>query len=435
MSLKIIKTLFSYLANLKLAIIILLTLALSSSLGSIIEQNKDFQFYEENYNFSILGVPLYKLIGIFCLDNIYNSFWFISLLIILSISLLSCTFIQQFPTLNFSRRYYFYKQPNQFHKLFLKLESTRVAKSKLVFNLLTNSYSLFFQKNCIYAYKGLISRLGPIVVHISLICILIGSCASSIEGFTSQELIPKTEVFHIQNIIKTGIFAYIPQENFRINDFWSIHNKSGIIKQFYSDISILDSKGIEIKRKTISVNNPLLFKQVSLYQSDWGILGIRLAIGKIESILNANIIQIPVLKINQGNSKLWISSFAFDQKSYENSILLLRDNRGQLTIFNKKGQFIKTQNLGEINPNENFNHINFIEILSSTGIQIKSDPGLKLIYIGFFVLIISSLISYLSFSEFWLLDTSKNIVLGARTNRSKLNLRIEILNLQRFLFN
>lgn len=429
------KTLFLYLANLKLAIIILLTLALCSSFGSIIEQNKDFQFYQDNYNFFILGVPFYKFIKIFYLDNIYSSFWFLSLLVLLAVSLLSCTFVQQLPTLNFSRRYYFYKQPNQFNRLFLKIKSTKVAKSRLVFDLLTKNYSLFFQKDCIYAYKGLISRLGPIIVHISLISILVGSCASSIKGFTSQELIPKSEVFHIQNIIKTGIFSYIPQENFRINDFWSIYNKSGIVKQFYSDISIIDSNGIEMKRKTISVNNPLLFKELSLYQSDWSILGFRLEITKKQPNSTSKIIQIPVLKINQGNSKLWISSFNNDKKTNDNSILLLRDNRGQLNIFNNRGQFIKTQNLEEINFIENFNQINFIEILPSTGIQIKSDPGLKLIYIGFFVLIISSLISYLSFSEFWLLNTTIGVILGARTNRSKVNLRIEILNLQRFLFN
>lgn len=429
------KTLFLYLANLKLAILILLTLALCSSFGSIIEQNKDFSFYEDNYSFLVLGVPFYEIIKLFYLDNIYNSFWFIGLLILLSISLLSCTFVQQLPTLKFSRRYYFYKQSKQFNRLFLKVESNRVCKSKLVFNLFTKNYSLFFQKNCVYAYKGLISRLGPIIVHISLICILVGSCTSSIKGFTSQELVPKSEVFHIQNIIKTGIFSYIPQDNFRINDFWSIYNKSGDVKQFYSDISILNNKGIELKRKTISVNNPLLFKELSFYQSDWNILGFRLEISPIRSILKSKIIQIPVLKINQGNSKLWISSFIIDEKNNENSIFLLKNNRGQLSIFNNKGQFIKTQNLGEIDYTRKFNQLNLIEILPSTGIQIKSDPGLKLIYIGFFVLIISSLISYLSFSEFWLLETSTNVILGAKTNRSKVNLRVEILNLQRFLFN
>ncbi len=388
----------------------------------------------DNYSFSIIGIPFYKFIKLFSLANIYNSFWFISLLILLSISLLSCTFIQQLPTLNFSRRYYFYKQPKQFNRLFLKLESTQVAKRKLIFNLLIRHYSLFFQRNCIYAYKGLISRLGPIIVHISLICILVGSCISSIKGFTSQELIPKSEIFHIQNIIKTGVFSYIPQDSFRINDFWSIYNKNGDIKQFYSDISILNNKGIELKRKTISVNNPLLFKELSLYQSDWNILGCRLEIVNEQSNLPSKIIQIPVLKVNQNNSKLWISSFRANEKFNENSILLLRNNRGQLSIFNNKGQFLKTQNLGEIDSTRKFNQFNFLEILPSTGIQIKSDPGLKLIYIGFFILILSSLISYLSFSEFWLLETTRNVILGARTNRSKVNLRLEMLNLQRFLF-
>ena len=36
--------------------------------------------------------------------------------------------------------------------------------------------------------------------------------------------------------------------------------------------------------------------------------------------------------------------------------------------------------------------ITFLEIISSTGLQIKTDPGIPLIYSGFFFLMISTLI-------------------------------------------
>ncbi|CAN0519013.1 unnamed protein product, partial [Scytosiphon promiscuus] len=180
-------------------------------------------------------------------------------------------------TLKFSRRYYFYKQPNQFNKLKFKIiNNNKIFENHLYHNLLLKEYSLFQQYNVIYAYKGLISRIGPIIVHLSIICILLGSTFSALNGFNSQELIPKTELFHTQNIIKNGIFSYIPQKTFRINDFWSTYTKTGLIKQFYSDISILNGDAYEIKRKTISVNNPLLLNDILIYQTDWGILGVRL---------------------------------------------------------------------------------------------------------------------------------------------------------------
>lgn len=426
------KKLFLYLANLKLAIIILLTLALFSSIGSIIEQNKEPQFYQNHYNFEIFGIPFYQIILRFSFQNIYTSYWFLSLLFLLAISLISCTILQQLPTLKFSKRYYFYKQQSQYKKLLIKLKSNKVCKTQLSSKLVDQKYSLFFQKNCIYAYKGLISRLGPIIVHFSLIFILIGSTISALKGFTAQELIPKSEIFHIQNIVKNGAFAQIPQNSFRVNDFWSIYSSKGDITQFYSDISVLDNQANEIKRKTISVNNPLLFKDLLLYQSDWGIVGFRTEIKNKNTNSIGQVIQIPVLKLNEFNSQFWVSSFPFSYDRDENYIILLQNNRGQINIFNTKGQFIKTQNLGQIVSRDNYTKINFIEILSSTGILIKSDPGIKVIYSGFFTLMISSLLSYLSFSEFWLLKTSNGIFSGAQTNRSKVKLKIEFLNLQQY---
>ena len=55
--------------------------------------------------------------------------------------------------------------------------------------------------------------------------------------------------------------------------FWIIYKKNGIVDQFYSDISILDNFGTELKEKTISVNNPLKYANISYYQTDWNILG------------------------------------------------------------------------------------------------------------------------------------------------------------------
>nr|YP_011006211.1 Cytochrome c biogenesis protein [Dictyotopsis propagulifera]WAM63215.1 Cytochrome c biogenesis protein [Dictyotopsis propagulifera] len=427
------KKLFLYFANLRLAIVLLLLIAVSSSLGSFVEQNKETQFYQEEYNFLLFGIPFWKILLFFKLDNIYNCWWFLSLLIFLGISLLSCTYLQQLPTLKFSRRYYFYKQINQYNTLFIKLISNKVFKSKLTYSLFRKHYSLFFQKNCIYAYKGLISKLGPIIVHLSLICILLGSTLGAVQGFTSQEVIAKTEIFHMQNIIKTGLFSNVPQQSFRINDFWSTHLFNGNIKQFYSDISVLNSDAFELKRKTISVNNPLLFNDLTFYQTDWGILGFRLHLKKGANLTTT--IQIPVLKVKSNKEKIWISALPFLSAKKDNFILSIKDIRGQLSLFNNQGQFLQIINIGEPYYLNKLLILNFIDVLPCTGIQIKLDPGLKIIYFGFLFLIISSLISYFSFSEFWLLITSRKTIAGAKTNRSKVRLTVEFLELKQSFIN
>nr|YP_005090040.1 cytochrome c biogenesis protein [Fucus vesiculosus]CAX12420.1 cytochrome c biogenesis protein [Fucus vesiculosus] len=379
-----IKRIFKYLANLKLAILILLLIAVVISIGSFIEQNKEIQFYQNTYLIQIFSIPFWKIIIFLGFNNIYSTWWFLILLMLFGVSLACCTILQQLPTLKFSRRYYFYKQKNQYNKLTFAINSSKVFPTHLSYNLINKQYSLFQQSNTFYAYKGLISRIGPIIVHISIICILLGSTLGSLNGFNSQEIIPKTEVFHIQNIIRNGIFSSIPQKTFRINDFWSIYTSNGFIKQFYTDISLLNGQGLETQRKTISVNNPLLLKDLIIYQTDWGILGLRL---KSNSKNNPLIIyQIPISKTNTLNKKIWISALPRINNNLKRFIILIRDNRGQVTLYNSEGKFIKNINIGDNLGNENIKESNlkFTDIISSTGIQIKSDPGIKLIYFGFF---------------------------------------------------
>nr|YP_009327007.1 cytochrome c biogenesis protein [Pleurocladia lacustris]ANS57538.1 cytochrome c biogenesis protein [Pleurocladia lacustris]ANS57682.1 cytochrome c biogenesis protein [Pleurocladia lacustris] len=428
-----IKHFFKYLANLKLAILILLVISVVIGIGTIIEQNKELLFYQKNYSILIFSIPLWKIILFLGFDNIYSTWWFLLLLSILGLSLACCTIIQQLPTLKFSRRYYFYKQINQYNKLQVKINAIKVFPSHLSHTLLNKQYSLFQQFNSFYAYKGLISRVGPIVVHISIICVLLGSTVGALTGFNSQELIPKTEVFHIQNVIKNGFFSSIPQKTFRINDFWSIYTTNGLIKQFYSDISILNGGGKELQRKTISVNNPLLLKELIVYQTDWGILGLRLKyIKKDTSKIN---LQLPISKINTSNQKLWISSIPSVQKNNKSFIVLIKDNRGQINLYNNEGKFIKSSNIGDIIYSTDVIGLTLMDIISSTGIQIKSDPGIQLIYFGFFFLMLSSLISYISFSEFWLLYFPLKVISGGKTNRAKVKYNLEFLQFKQSFFN
>ena len=77
-----------YLANLQFAIILLLTIASFSILGSIIEQDQSLDFYTNAYSKPWLGIFTSKVILQFGLDHIFKTWWFISLLILFGASLL-----------------------------------------------------------------------------------------------------------------------------------------------------------------------------------------------------------------------------------------------------------------------------------------------------------------------------------------------------------
>ena len=68
-----------------------------------------------------------------------------------------------------------------------------------------------------------------------MILILLGTIIGSLFGFKAQEIVPKTENFHIQNILNNGQLTIIPKTSARINDF-GLHIQK--IKQFHNFILI-----------------------------------------------------------------------------------------------------------------------------------------------------------------------------------------------------
>ena len=69
------------------------------------------------------------------------------------------------------------------------------------------------------------------------------------------------------------------------------------------------------------------------------------------------------------------------------------------------------------------------DIISSTGLQIKLDPGIIYIYIGFGLLILSSLFSYVSYSRIWVLKKLDKVKIIGTTTRSKYQFELEFLKL------
>jgi cytochrome c biogenesis protein len=269
----------------------------------------------------------------------------------------------------------------------------------------------------IYCYKGLIGRIGPIIVHFSMILILLGTIVGSLFGFKAQEIVPKTENFHIQNILATGPLTVISQSSARINDFWITYTPTKTIAQFYSDISILNSQGNEINRKTISVNYPLIQNGVYYYQTDWNLIGLR-----IEN-LKEQIRQYPLLNIFGNSSKVWLTWIS-SPKSPENGVVLIIDNlEGYCSLYDTTGKFLG--NL-ELNESNDFNQpLTFVEIISSTGLQIKTDPGIPMIYSGFFFLMLSTLLSYITYSQIWLIQRNQKLFIGGTTNRAIFDFELE----------
>jgi|TARA_B110000977_G_scaffold197036_1_gene278638 cytochrome c biogenesis protein len=415
---------FKFLADLRFAICLLLIIALSSIIGTVIEQNLSIETYKVSYplNNPVFGFLSWDIILKFGFDHVYKTWWFIFLIGLFGISLLMCTAIQQIPELKIARRCQFFRTKHPFRKLKISTCLKLVNPNKLIFKIKENQYSIFQQKNIVYCYKGLIGKFAPIIVHFSMILVLFGSIIGALNGFNAQEIIPKTEMFHIQNILDNGQFTLIPKTSARVNDFWITYSEEKTINQFYSNISILDQTGNEVIQKTLYVNLPATYQHINYYQTDWTLLALRLKKNTVNLVT-----QYPLVNFIDDKNKIWISWIPTNTKLSDGFSILISNLQGYCSVYDKSGSF-----LGNIELNESFNSVSpltLVDVISCTGLQIKIDPGLPLIYSGFAFLMLSTLTSYITYSQVWIVNDNKSIYIGGNTSRAKYGFEIEFFKL------
>nr|QUE28011.1 Ccs1 [Sahlingia subintegra] len=408
--------------NLRFSIILLLIIASVTIIGTVIEQDKALEFYQINYPVDkpILGFLSWKIIFLFGIDHLYSNAWFYCLMLLFSCSLLACTFSTQLPLLKVARTWKFLTKKYQFAKLSLSLIINKVRNiSQCTLALNKKGYFVFQQKNTFYAYKGLIGRISPIFVHLSLICILFGAVVSASTGFMVQEVVPQGEYFHIQNLVSGGNFSFINQELFgKVEKFNISYNNDGSINQFFSTLSLRDLKGYLVKNETIYVNKPLHYSGVSIYQTDWNITGLKLSV-------NNKLIQLStVSNVSKNQKNFWTVFFKTSSEPFSKYIFVIRNLRGEVDVYTENLTYLYTQKINHPFFLDGL-ELNFVEIISSTGLQIKSDPGIPIVYVGFFFLMLSSFLSYLTYSQIWLKSCENVTIVGGNSNRDVVNFEEE----------
>lgn len=407
-------------SDLKTSIFLLSLLIISSLIGSVVDQNT-LSSSIENLNNSTFFSKIYTFLDF---SHLFTTGWFLTLNILIAISLLTCTSTQQLPSFDFCRSINFLKSFLKNQNFDVTITTSKNIISDLIIQLLNKDYLIFQKSKSFYASKGLIARIGPFFVHMSLIFIFLGGFLSSISGFTAQEFVPKGEITYLTNLPDSNFFDQLPSYPVRINDFWISHLPSGAIYQFYTNLSSLTSLGVEKNVFTISVNHPFPQNGILWYQTDWDVIGLKWKVNDL-------IYQIPVTRLAFGDKKIWLSWLPFYEPI---SPIFFETLRGELILLSN----LSTSNLylevgQSINLNSNFN-FKFIDILSCTGLQVHSDPGNFFLCFGFVNLIISTFLSYLSYSRIWIIKNTQNLIVGGLTNRAKLNFELEFFKLFDKLF-
>jgi cytochrome c biogenesis protein len=416
------------LADLRLAIVLLFIIAVFSIAGTVIEQGQSLAFYQANYpeKPALFGFLTWKVLLIAGLDHVYRTWWYLGLLIWFGASLTACTFKRQLPAWKwFIRDQKLYSKPQQFQKFALSAALDQASIDPLVAQLQNRRYRVVQDGDRLYARKGILGRLAPIVVHISMLLILLGGVIGALTGFIGQEMVPSGQTFKVQNITDAGPWAasQIPQDwSVKVNRFWIDYLPTGEIDQFYSDLSVLDQGGQEVDRQTIHVNQPLKHNGVTMYQASWGISGVKLHLN------NSPELQLPMAPLNlptAPEAKLWGTWLPLNPNDLSDGVsLVVRDLQGLVLIYDKTGQLVATVRQGMATEIRGV-RVSIVEVVGSTGLQIKADPGVPIVYLGFGLLMLSTLMSYISHSQIWGLWKDGQLYVGGVTNRAQITFERE----------
>jgi cytochrome c biogenesis protein len=86
-------------------------------------------------------------------------------------------------------------------------------------------------------------------------------------------------------------------------------------------------------------------------------------------------------------------------------------------LYDQKGQIFSSMRPNQ--PQEvNGVRLTIKEVVGATGLQIKVDPSIPIVYGGFGLLMLSVMASYISHSQVWALAGEGKMIIGGKTNRA-----------------
>ncbi|KAL1563977.1 copper chaperone [Salvia divinorum] len=417
------KKVLSILSNLPLAIAEMFALAALMALGTFVEQGEAPSFYFQKYpeDNPVLGFFTWRWILTLGFDHMFSSPVFLGTLILLGASLMACTYTTQIPLVKVARRWSFLHSADSIRKQEYSDTLPNASVQDLGVILMGAGYEVFLKGPSLYAFRGLAGRVAPIGVHLALLLIMAGGTISAAGSFRGSVTVPQGLNFVVGDVLGPSGFLSTPSESFNtevhVNRFSMDYYESGEVSQFYSDLSLIDLNGEEVMRETISVNHPLRYGGFTIYQTDWSLSALQV-MKDDEGPFN---LALAPLQIN-GDKKLYGTFLPISDTDSTNlkGISMLARDMQSIVLYDQEGKFAGVRRPNSKLPIEiDGVKIVVLEAIGSTGLELKTDPGVPIVYAGFGVLMLTTCISFLSHSQIWALQDGTTVVIGGKTNRAK----------------
>ncbi|KAK8518894.1 hypothetical protein V6N13_017840 [Hibiscus sabdariffa] len=420
---KLPRKVLSVLSNLPLAIGEMFTIAALMALGTAIDQGEAPEYYFQKYpeDNPVLGFFTWRWVLTLGFDHMFSSPIFLGTLVLLGTSLMACTYTTQIPLVKVARRWSFLQSADSIRKQEFSDTLTRASVKDLGVILMGAGYEVFLKGPSLYAFKGLAGRFAPIGVHLAMLLIMGGATLSATGSFRGSVTVPQGLNFVMGDVLGPTGFLSTPTDAFNtevhVNKFYMDYYDSGEVSQFHTDLSLFDMNGKELMRKTLSVNDPLRYGGITIYQTDWSFSALQI-LKDDEGPFN---LAMAPLTVN-GDKKLFGTFLPVadtDSPDVKGISMLARDLQS-IVLYDKQGKFVGVRRPNSKLPIEiDGTKIVIVDAIGSSGLDLKTDPGVPTVYAGFGALMLTTCISFLSHSQIWALQDGTTVFVGGKTNRAK----------------
>lgn len=431
------RTLWKFFCSNKLVLVLLALIILASISGTLIQQNADPEVYLKNS-----GALFYGVIKFFGLNDIYHSWWFLSLLFLLSMNIVICSV-------------------DRFSGVFALVRGSKVIVNDSFIAGQKNFFSFKFQgdireiqrlfkknkynlksaevkgQNYFLAEKGVLGRFGSFITHVSIIVILIGAVIGALGGFKDNIQINEGETIAVPHTdIEIRLDKFVVE----------YYEDSQRPKDYKSSIVVLKADK-EMAAKTIEVNDPLNYEGIFFYQSTYGQSGspesvvIHVDAKSKEKDHDSHCSGVYTLKVGESFTikdteyhvkvSEFVSDFYIDKHNHvisrsselKNPALKLSVHKGKTFLFD----VWSFPDFGVAHFPENFDY-NFVfqdaSFKQFSGLQVVYDPGVWVVWVGCGIMILGLFVSfYVYHRRIWMLakpvQNGWELSLGGNINKNE----------------
>ncbi|UOF89870.1 cytochrome c biogenesis protein ResB [Fodinisporobacter ferrooxydans] len=269
---------WGFFVSVRVAIVIIVIIAVSSVIGTVIPQENAIPSSDPANYYAAKYGTIGKIVYQFGFTNMYTSWWFLTLLLLLATSLVICSWERIVPLYKSLQHQVVQKSVLwlQQRKIYVQISEqlpfsdacegvpesagTNSAFTKLMKTLSQKRYKLKTDGDSFLAEKGRFSRFGPYILHVGLLIVIAGAFSRVIPGW----------YFDTMLAIPEGQTVQVPHTNFSIrNDKFTIHYYTdGRPSLYETKVSIVRNQKI-VKTANIQVNHALEFDHLQFLQSSF----------------------------------------------------------------------------------------------------------------------------------------------------------------------